>query len=755
LPSALEAKLRRGFSRERVRLAVASDITTSGRYGTDWLIVTGSYLLVFAERSTSYHVRFRQLLSRVEHVECVPLVGCAAIRARVDGRPRHVIAYSNARDEEFGRACEDINCLIEGTPPKSAARERRQQRCSRCGRPIPGDLGRCPKCADRRRALLAVFRYVKPHRRYVLGIISTMVVGTLVALIPPYMTKIFIDQIFKVDHFAHVYSYARYLPLAVAVLVLSYALQLAFEGLRGWLAGQCGQRTIHEVRCAVFQKLQSLSLSYFDKHQTGALMARVNQDTNELRQLLVDLIPLALESLVTLIGIGAVLTVMSWKLASFVVVPILLVIVFLRQVFLRIHGYWNRVMHKRSRLGAFVNDSLSGARVVKAFGQEALEVERYTRRSLDCRDAGIQLEAKWSLYHPTLHFLMYLGGATVWYFGGLMLFAGEIQQPGSIFAFQAYLAMFYRPLFTLIQVLQMISSALAAADRIFDIVDAQPEIRDATDPTPMPSLRGAIEFRGVTFGYSPFAPVIKDMTITIHANEMIGLVGRSGAGKSTLVNLLCRLYDAGEGRILIDGVDIRQIRYADLRRQIGIVLQETFLFAGSIYDNIAYARPEATRAEVIAAAKAANAHEFILAKPDGYDTQVGERGGRLSGGEKQRIAIARAILRDPRILILDEATSSVDAETEQKIQNAFGALTQNRTTIAIAHRLSTLRNCHRLLVIDDGRIVESGTHEELMARGGIFHQLVEAQRRTSEIIALGASGGFAPEAARAASGGRS
>jgi ATP-binding cassette subfamily B protein len=360
---------------------------------------------------------------------------------------------------------------------------------------------------------------------------------------------------------------------------------------------------------------------------------------------------------------------------------------------------------------------------------------------MDYRDSGIELETKWSKYHPTLHFLINLGAITVWYFGGLLLFEHKIATPGVIFAFQAYLGHFYRPVFMLTRMLQHVTSALTAAERIFDIIDTEPEIKDAPNPVPMPAIRGSVEFDNVSFGYNAFDPVIKEVSIKIEANEMIGLVGRSGAGKSTFINLLCRLYDVNKGRILIDGVDVRDIKYADLRRQIGIVLQDTFLFSGSIYDNILYARPEATVEEVIAAAKAANAHDFIVAKPDGYDTDVGERGNRLSGGEKQRVAIARAILRDPRILILDEATSLVDAETEKKIQDAIAVLTKGRTTIAIAHRLSTLRNCHRLIVIEDGRIVESGTHEELLAKKGVFYNLVEMQRKTSEIIAVGGSGG--------------
>jgi len=279
---------------------------------------------------------------------------------------------------------------------------------------------------------------------------------------------------------------------------------------------------------------------------------------------------------------------------------------------------------------------------------------------------------------------------------------------------------------------ETISNSLSAAERVFDIVDTEPEIKDNHVPVEMKEIQGKIEFDNATFGYNKYKPVIKRMSLEIQPNEMIGLIGRSGAGKSTMVNLICRLYDVNKGEIRIDGVDIKNIKLSDLRSQIGIVLQETFLFNGTIYDNIAYAKPGASREEVIRASIAANAHEFIIKKPDGYDTDVGERGNSLSGGEKQMVSIARAILRNPRILILDEATSSVDVQTEKKIQDALEKLTKNRTTIAIAHRLSTLRHCNRLIAIKEGKIVEVGTHKELMAKKGLFHKLITMQREFSE-----------------------
>jgi ATP-binding cassette subfamily B protein len=762
LPESIQEKLSVEFAGEKLRFALSTDITRRGVYGTEWLVVTELRLLVFSD-APEHDVLFDRPLKEISSVKFVNLIGSAVLRAEIDKKLYHVISYSDARNAEFGQACDDIISIIKGTPPRPMDRSRGRKICPKCGRPIPQDLNKCPRCADKRKALISIFRFVKPHWKYLVGILATMIVGIALGLIPPYMSKVFVDKIFRPEPAADAYSYlkwlpvnilnmlkikpapsvydyAKYLPLAVLAILLSDTIRLFFEGLRGWFAGQCGHRVTHEVRSAIYQKFQELSLSYFDKHQTGALMARVNQDTNELRQLLVDFLPLVFESALTVISVGCVLVFMSWKLTLCIILPIVLAVIFLKNIFSKVHGYWHNFMHKRARLSAFVNDSLSGTRVIKAFGQEAIEVDKFDRRSIEYRDSGVELETKWSKYHPSLHWLINLGSITVWYVGGMMLFQHKIATPGTIFAFQAYLGSFYRPVFTLTRMLQMVSSALTASERVFDIIDTEPEIKDSPAAIAMPQIKGSIEFDNASFGYNAFDPVIKEMNIKIEANEMIGLVGRSGAGKSTFINLMCRLYDVNKGRILIDGVDVRDIKYTDLRSQIGIVLQETFLFSGSIYDNIAYARPEAMVDEIIAAARAANAHDFIVAKPDGYDTDVGERGNRLSGGEKQRIAIARAILRDPRILILDEATSSVDAETEKKIQDAIGALTKGRTTIAIAHRLSTLRNCNRLIVIEDGRIVESGTHEELLSKQGVFYNLVETQKKTSEIIAVGGMG---------------
>ncbi|MBT3294021.1 MAG: ATP-binding cassette domain-containing protein [Verrucomicrobia bacterium] len=738
LPQPIAEAVAARYPDEPIRLAISSDIAHHGQYGTEWLVATGGHLLVFpGDSATATH---DLALSDLEELKAVDTVGAGAVTVRTPSATYHVISYTEARSDDFHKVVDGIKALKEGEAVTEHHTVSDRKRCEQCGRAIPESMRACPHCLKRRQAVLRIFSFSRPYIWQIAAIFLISSLSTMAALLVPYMSKLFIDFVFRPDAESGTFPHGGWHLWCVAAIFVAYALQSFFSGWQERLSGVVGFKTVYDVRAAIYKRIQELSLTFFDKRHTGSIMARVNQDTGELQRLLVDFIPISLESLLSLVGVGILLFVVSWRLTLFVMLPIAGTILLLRLIVPVVRVFFHRYFHRRSRLSALVNDSLSGIRVVKSFGQETLEMDKFRRTSQVYRDAGIDLVRRWSIYHPLMHFTIMCGAVLVWLVGGRLVFRGT-EAPGGlsigdVVAYSGYLMMFYRPVFMLTRLAQMITNALTAADRVFDIIDTTPDIQDAPDAVAMPHIEGHIALDNVTFGYTRHQPVIKELTLDIPANSMIGLVGKSGAGKSTLINLMSRLYDVDSGALQVDGVDVRQIRQADLRRNIGVVLQETFLFTGSILQNISYAKPDATREEVIAAAISAHAHEFIISKVDGYDTLVGERGSRLSGGEKQRIAIARAILRNPRILILDEATSSVDVETEEKIQQALANLTRGRTTIAIAHRLATLRNCDQLVVIEDGEISEMGTHKELMQKEGAFSKLVQSQEAHSTIIAV-------------------
>jgi ATP-binding cassette subfamily B protein len=767
LPKSLEEKLAEAINSKDVVAAVSTDLDPSGRFGEEWLVVTSTCLSVYASNSHGFAPRMELKLEEIKASNTDGLVGGGALLVTLEGKSLEVLRYSNAQQRKFGRIAKYINDVkhyekdlekaqrgekdAAGEPsseprehPRLEPDEEDRRRCPTCSLPLLEGSKVCPACMSKGKAIRRMLVYLKPYKRQILMIWMMMLIGLCFSLIPVYLTQPLTDKILNPVN--ETLPIDERLSLLGWLVIILLAVQLFGQALgvwRGRMAVSLGQQLSHELRNDVFRHLQSLSLKYFDKRQAGALITRVTHDTDALENVLVESIQNFFSNIFLFVGIGIVLFWMNWKLTLLVFIPAPIVILLSKYFWDRMMNVWRRAWHLHSRLTATVSDSLAGVRVVRAFAKEDREVERFDRHSTELSTAAVAAERMWVTFFPMLFFIMSVGNLIVWYVGGYQVIQDSglgllpdrrVFTLGMFFTFIGYLGQFYGPLQFMSRVADFLSRSLASAERVFEVLDTESDVKDAEKPVPLPRIEGRVEFKNVTFGYEPHKPVLKEIDFTVAPGEMIGLVGQSGAGKSTTINLICRFYEVQEGEITIDGVNIKQIAQKDLRSQIGVVLQEPFLFSGSIYENIAFARPGATREDVMAAAKAANAHDFIIQKPDGYDTQVGERGLTLSGGERQRISIARAILHDPRILILDEATASVDTDTERQIQDAIARLIKGRTTFAIAHRLSTLRNASRLVVLKDGKVAEVGTHEELLEARGEFHRLVQMQQEMNKII---------------------
>ncbi|HLK14354.1 MAG TPA: ABC transporter ATP-binding protein [Fimbriimonadaceae bacterium] len=713
-------------SNDDVLFSVEADLNHRGRLGTSRLVVTPIEATRYEQTPAGEQLVAAYPVAELTETRTEQLVDAYAIVATHEGREVELIRSTNARSLQLSDTERRLKNLIEGKPlpPDADA----PPLCPHCKRPLGEDSQVCPFCVDRGKTLLRMFSYTHGLRlRLVWGTVLTLS-GTLVQIVPPFLSKFLIDNVLI----------KRELSMLAPTMLLilgSYALNMVVQIARGRNVSYLGMRITVAIRASLFEKLQSLSLGFYDRRNVGSIMSRMTNDTGALYEVLVDGIPVLLQQFALLIGIPIALFMTNARIAPYVIIPVPFVLLAVRMFRQRMERVWSRFWHNWSRLGGTLNGVLQGTRVVKAFHGENREVGRFERRIKDLSRTGYLAESSWATFFPAVQFTMALTIVITWWFGGRGVIAGTMTL-GQLTAFVALVGMLQQPLMALQRIIDWSTRALTAAERVFEIMDLPDDIADAPDAVEMPHMRGAIEFQDVHFGYDRSREVLHGLDLSIGAGEMIGLVGHSGAGKSTLINLLMRFYDPTQGTICFDGVDLRKISLDDFRRQVGVVLQENYLFPGSIRYNIAYGRPEATLEEIIEAAKAANAHDFIINFPDGYDTYVGERGQRLSGGERQRIAIARAILHNPRVLILDEATASVDTQTERMIQEALERLVSGRTVVAIAHRLSTLRNADRLIVIDEGMIAEVGTHAELLEKeGGIYRNLVEMQQEMTKVQA--------------------
>lgn len=691
---------------------------------------------VYADRVSLHDEVGRELLrvpmASIRTARTEPLVGGARLELKTDTGIVPVASFTATIAARFSEMARGIEQLAKGEPLNVKwARER--TRCERCGRLLPEKDGRCAACVKRARVMLRILSYMLPYRLQAFTVVAALLGTTVASLAMPFFIRQITDGILNTREPVGLSNGMPRLFLCVGGMFGALVVSALCETVKGWNVAMLSGNIAKDLRGHVYQALERLQLTFYDKKQVGAIVSRVTQDTDRVWNFLVEGVPYLVAASLMVVGTALFGLTMNARLTLAILAPVPLVGTLAVFFWRPMSAMFYKVGQKWGRLHTYLNEAITGIRVVKAFAQEGGEWEKFDRRNRELAQSGIQADRRWYVFQGCMTFFTGWGALINWGYGGYLVLNRELSF-GTLLATQMLLWQVYGPLQWFAQVNQWFSRAMAGAERVFEVIDSQPEAYERADAVPLPQMRSDVQFENIRFGYDKSNPVLKDINLNVQAGEMIGLVGKSGAGKSTTVNLICRFYEADAGRLLVDGIDIKELSLTDLRQFIGVVPQDPFLFNGTIAENIAYGKPGASPEAIMAAARAACAHDFIVSKPDGYDSQVGEKGSKLSGGERQRVAIARAILHDPRILILDEATSSVDVETEKKIQRAIANLVKGRTTFAIAHRLSTLRNADRLVVLEKGQIVESGTHAELMAKEGEFYKLVQTQQQTSQAI---------------------
>ena len=753
LPLAVREAFQRALPEESIRVYALSDLDGKQRFSECWLIL-GERHLVLAEPDGAWkngHTTWttRTLaLSGIEKFEL--LEGLSSSRLHVISATNELIASL-----QFTRR----QAPAIGNLQFVAEQMRKRLSANAAPTAIAGDFDPAAeyqeavlKSVKEAKATLAMpklgvmFRllsYLKPHKKpAAIGITFAMLLTSL-QLLPPYLTKVLVDDILRPVESGRITDASFWLWAVIGSLAAVWSISEFISFLRLRIMALTGEKIATKLREDIYSHMQKLSLSFFGSRTTGSLITRVSSDTDRLWDFVTFGVIEVVVSIFQIIGVAAALFLQDWSLAVLVLVPLPIMATMFYWHSQKIQVLFLRIWRKWSAMTGVLSDVIPGIRVVKAFAQEDHEVKRFRAKN-DALEAEAEiLHRQWTRFWPTVVMLMHVCSLIVWAVGAprVLKYAqtgGAEGMPLGVFiAFTGYMWMFWAPVQHLGMMSRTINRVSTSASRVFEVLDTVPSIVNKPEAKTIEPLQGHVTFDNVTFTYDGVRNVLKGVSFNVEPGEMIGLVGPSGGGKTTLINLICRFYDVKDGSVKIDGFDVRDLELSSMRRQIGVVLQEPYLFHGTIAENIAYGSHNASLPDIIAAARAANAHEFICGFPDSYETIVGERGQTLSGGERQRISIARAILHNPRLLILDEATSSVDTETEKKIQEALQRLVAGRTTFAIAHRLSTLSIADRLFVMEDGKLVEQGTHEELLAKpDGVYAKLHRTQAELHALIAV-------------------
>ena len=753
IPSYIEDALNaHGVDTKDIKVCVKSDMTVKNIYMDSWVFITGDLLILLdGFVHTSGKSKSKKVKNLIEtwdekgyaefplkefkdfKVEILPTTNL--VTAKREDEDFIVCKFTNTLGKKMRAFTTLANKVAEGneiTEQDLIGEDFENAFCPKCNRVYRNQEEKiCTHCIDRKKVFFRLLTYGSQYKWYMVAIVIFILVSSALALVQPYLgNKIFFDEVLSEDG-----KYFGKVTLLVAIILAIRIVGIFITILYGRINAVLSNHIVYNLRTDVFDSMQNLSISFFMHRQTGSLMTRVNRDAEHVQWFFLDGLPYLIVNTINIVGVGLLMISIRPLLSLLVLIPAPFIFVFFRRWLPKFYKLFGRSHKRRSSMNSRMNDSFTGLRVVKAFGKEDKENEAFSSASRRFSDANMSIGITSSTVFPLISFMMWVGSLAIYIFGGLLIIEGKLLF-GDIATLVGYVGMIYGPLQWFARLVQFWARAMNSANRIFEVVDAEPEVKEKKDPVRIERFEGNVKIENISFSYEPNRPVLKNVSVDVKAGEHIGVVGHSGAGKSTLVNLITRLYDVETGGIYIDGVNIKDLSIEDLKSQIGIVLQDTYLFMGTIAENIAYAKPEASLTDVIKAAKAAYAHQFIMNLPDGYDTMIGAGGHGLSGGERQRISLARAILKDPRILILDEATSAIDTQTESQIQKALEELAKGRTTFNIAHRLSTLRNADRLIVIDNGEVIETGTHEEVYALEGVYHKLYHIQKEALKLRGL-------------------
>ncbi len=730
LPRALKDQLAACVQEgEKLLFAVVGDLDLKGKYGEGALVVTDRrFLVVQADRFREY------FFDRVMEISVKRMYGnaCIYLESR-GGKKRSIFRFTYSVASLCDMAVQYISAVAGGEDPAEqleiveATFGKLNRICPKCGRTLLHEGAQCIHCQSKSKVAAKLFKYVKPEMKTLVFCILISMVTTVVALLPPFMTKTIVDEILPMRLGDDVQQGLRYLSILVGILLGSYMVHYALSAYRGYLLRRSGDRIVMNLRNDVYEKAQHLPMKFYDKTSTGSVINRISGDSNTIQAFILKITQECIVQFIMLVGIVVIMFAMHPKLTLLSLVPIPVVVVGAKIFSRKISPFYKKIWRRWSSVTSIMTDTIPCVRVVKAFAGEKRATDRFNRYNKEWYNVDVASARITQTFPCIIGFAVTCGSLLIWAVGGKWAMLGESNvSPGLLVSFISYASMFYGPVNFFAYLSDSYQSALASTERIFDILDAESEAENPDGIKPE-KLRGKIEFRDVNFSFDKTKKTLSDINLVIEPGDIVGIVGTTGSGKSTLINLLMRFYDQYEGEILVDGVNIKDMDLSAYRSCIGYVQQEPMMFSDTIFNNIAYGVPNASVEQVIHAAEVANAHEFIARQPDGYDSMLGERGVGLSGGEKQRLSIARAVLKNPSVLVFDEATAAVDSETENLIQEAIERLISGRTTLMIAHRLSTLRKANKIIVVDQGKIIECGSHEELMALNGKYRRLIEIQ----------------------------